>query len=60
MQKIRLLEHSAKMCDLLAYQAGELLAKIHSIKYKLFGKLSDESPFLKTKSWKKYLKFLLD
>lgn len=50
MQKIRLLEHSAKMCDLLAYQAGELLAKIHSIKYKLFGELSDESPFLKTKS----------
>ncbi len=46
--------------DSLSYQAGKLLAKIHSIKLDKFGEISERPPFSKTNSWKIYLKSLLD
>jgi aminoglycoside phosphotransferase (APT) family kinase protein len=46
--------------NLLAYQAGEILAKIHSIKSNEFGEVSALGPFPRTKNWGEYLRFILN
>ncbi len=44
----------------LAYQAGQLLSKIHSVDIGSFGETSGLGPFVKTKTWTEYLRHTLD
>lgn len=45
--------------NILAFQAGQLLAKIHAISIDSFGEISSSGPFLKTKRWVDYLRHIL-
>lgn len=51
---------SEKDRGLLSYQAGQLLAKIHSIEMNNFGEISMSGPFLKTNRWVEYLRHTLN
>jgi aminoglycoside phosphotransferase (APT) family kinase protein len=44
----------------LAYQAGQLLAKIHSVSLENFGEISEFGPFLQSKTWSEYLRHNLN
>ncbi|MFZ4405397.1 MAG: phosphotransferase [Pseudobdellovibrionaceae bacterium] len=46
--------------NLLAYQAGQMLGKIHSVNMENFGEISMLGPFLQTKKWTDYLRHILN
>lgn len=48
-----------KKCE-LAYQAGNILSKIHKIKIEFFGDLASEGPLPQTTNWATYLKKRLE
>ncbi len=48
---------SSEERESLAFQAGQLLCRIHSVTVSEFGELSERGPFPKTRFWEEYLRF---